>query len=88
MLRRSHFAIEPPLPLLVTGISGVAGYNARAILASTLSGAGDRRSAAPTIGDWLGPALKNVMRKIERAWSGCSTSIDSPPCWIVLAIVL
>ena len=22
-----HFAIEPPLPLLVTGISGVAGYN-------------------------------------------------------------
>jgi dTDP-4-dehydrorhamnose reductase len=28
MLRRSQFAIEPPLPLLVTGISGVAGYNA------------------------------------------------------------
>ncbi|HEY2827421.1 MAG TPA: sugar nucleotide-binding protein [Pirellulales bacterium] len=27
MLRRSTFAIEPPLPLLVTGISGVAGYN-------------------------------------------------------------
>jgi dTDP-4-dehydrorhamnose reductase len=27
MLRRSTIAIEPPLPLLVTGISGVAGYN-------------------------------------------------------------
>ncbi|HZZ28110.1 MAG TPA: sugar nucleotide-binding protein [Pirellulales bacterium] len=27
MLRRATFAVEPPLPLLVTGISGVAGYN-------------------------------------------------------------
>src|SRR5437868_5675276 len=27
MLRRSTFSIEPPLPLLVTGIAGVAGYN-------------------------------------------------------------
>ncbi|HTQ40069.1 MAG TPA: sugar nucleotide-binding protein, partial [Pirellulales bacterium] len=27
MLRRATFAAEPPLPLLVTGISGVAGYN-------------------------------------------------------------
>jgi dTDP-4-dehydrorhamnose reductase len=27
MLRPATFAVEPPLPLLVTGISGVAGYN-------------------------------------------------------------
>ncbi len=27
MLRRSTFSVEPPLPLLVTGIAGVAGYN-------------------------------------------------------------
>jgi dTDP-4-dehydrorhamnose reductase len=28
MIRRSTFAGEPPLPLLVTGVSGVAGFNA------------------------------------------------------------
>ena len=76
----------PPLPLLITGVAGVAGYNALAYFQAPLSGPGDRHSPARQLAARRAGHRGLQCRGSPTAWPSCSTSIASPRCSIAPAI--
>ena len=79
MIRRIDMAAQMPLPLLITGIAGVPGYNAMAYFSAKYPGqvVGIRQADNVRL---LGPAWFPATPKTAAVWPGSSRNIGSPRC--------
>ena len=76
---------QVPLPLLITGVAGVAGYNALAYFQARYPGQviGIRQRDNWRLGRTGRGGLQ--CRRPHAAWPSCSSNISLPPCSIAPA---